>query len=72
MDDSSLEIGNDLYKPQKRILTFLFRNKFYPIPKDDSERKIYPEQSSNIFVSCILLVGITVDDDWLYKNTTTK
>lgn len=66
MDDSSLEIGNDLYKPQKRILTFLFRNKFYPIPKDDSERKIYPEQSSNIlyrvffwWVSPLMTIGYT-------------
>ncbi|CAK9681548.1 ABC transporter transmembrane region family protein [Candida parapsilosis] len=66
MDDSSLEIGNDLYKPQKRILTFLFGKKFYPIPKDDSERKVYPEQSSNIlyrvffwWVSPLMTIGYT-------------
>ncbi|KAI5960857.1 uncharacterized protein KGF55_004427 [Candida pseudojiufengensis] len=48
MDDiSSLEFGDNHYKPQKRILTFLFKNKIYPIP-NDSERKLHPKKSSNL------------------------
>ncbi|KAL6450072.1 YOR1 Oligomycin resistance ATP-dependent permease YOR1 [Candida maltosa Xu316] len=48
MDDvASLEFGNDIYRPQKRLLTFLFnKDKTYPIPRDD-ERKPYPESASN-------------------------
>ncbi|RCK59331.1 Oligomycin resistance ATP-dependent permease YOR1 [Candida viswanathii] len=47
MDDTStLEFGDDTYKPQKRLLSFLYRNKVYPIPKED-ERKPFPEKSAN-------------------------
>ncbi|RLV95497.1 Oligomycin resistance ATP-dependent permease YOR1 [Spathaspora sp. JA1] len=43
---TSLELGNDEYKPQKRLLTFLMPNKEYPIPKDE-ERKPHPAQNTN-------------------------
>ncbi|CAK9437315.1 uncharacterized protein LODBEIA_P16930 [Lodderomyces beijingensis] len=48
MDDdlSSLELGNNTYRPQKRLLTSLIPKKYYPIPKED-ERAPYPESSSN-------------------------
>lgn len=46
LDTSSLELGDNTYKPQSRVLTFLFRHKDYPIPKDD-ERTLYPEKQSN-------------------------
>ncbi|CAI5755611.1 unnamed protein product [Candida verbasci] len=45
-DLSSLELNNEQYIPQKRLLSFLLKNKDYPIPKDD-ERKLYPEKNSN-------------------------
>ncbi|KAI5957078.1 hypothetical protein KGF54_000006 [Candida jiufengensis] len=47
MDDtSSLEFGDNLYKPQRRLLTFLFKHLNYPIPSDN-ERKLHPRQASN-------------------------
>ncbi|EGW34105.1 uncharacterized protein SPAPADRAFT_133715 [Spathaspora passalidarum NRRL Y-27907] len=48
MDDiTSLELGNDEYRPQKRLLTFIMRKREYPIPKDE-ERQPHPAQKANL------------------------
>ncbi|KAK6202553.1 P-loop containing nucleoside triphosphate hydrolase protein [Scheffersomyces amazonensis] len=46
LEQTSLESGEDI-QPQKRLLSFLFRNKSIPIPTDE-ERKPYPFQDANI------------------------
>ncbi|RLV95999.1 Oligomycin resistance ATP-dependent permease YOR1 [Spathaspora sp. JA1] len=47
MDETtSLELGNEEYRPQKRLLTFLLPKREYPIPKPE-ERKLHPEQTAN-------------------------
>ncbi|KAG7661623.1 uncharacterized protein J8A68_004892 [[Candida] subhashii] len=45
--DGSLELGDNEYQPQKRLMSFMFRKKVYPIPKDD-ERTLHPLASANI------------------------
>ncbi|KAI5957077.1 hypothetical protein KGF54_000005 [Candida jiufengensis] len=58
MDEVSLlEAGDNSYKPQKRLLSFLFKHLNYPIPSEN-ERKLHPRKATN-FMSKIFFWWVT-------------
>ena len=48
MESDQNTIETDELKPQKRLFSFLLKNKVVPVP-EESERKIYPFPTANIF-----------------------